>query len=179
MRRTPLTTTPRRQRVCVCVCVYESDVHCLAVRYCCVPGCQQSADREQAGRRTAALADVATSQRRPTASLHGTRDARSGLFFSRPRSHCCPHQGCSGAGGRRPSAFFDRGGRDPHFPHFFGLKFVQKLVHCCNCLLTETQCKIISVQQNLSDMYEYVYVGLNCLKNLCLSLVSGILPLLF
>ena len=31
-------------------------------------------------------------------------------------------------------------------PHFFGLKFVQKLVHCCNWLLTETQCKIISVQ---------------------------------
>ena len=24
-------------------------------------------------------------------------------------------------------------------PRFFGLKFVQKLVHCCNCILTETQ----------------------------------------
>ena len=33
-------------------------------------------------------------------------------------------------------------------PHFFRLKFVQKFVHCCNSLLTETQCKIISVQQN-------------------------------
>jgi len=33
-------------------------------------------------------------------------------------------------------------------PHFLGLKFMQKLVHCCNWLLTETQCKIISVQQN-------------------------------
>ena len=42
------------------------------------------------------------------------------------------------AGGRRPPVFFD----------FFGLKFVQKLVHCCNWLLTETQCKIISVYQN-------------------------------
>ena len=48
-----------------------------------------------------------------------------------------------------------RGGSFPHFfrqggrvPHFFGLKFVQKLVHCCNWLLSETQCKIISVQQN-------------------------------
>jgi len=27
-------------------------------------------------------------------------------------------------------------------PYFFGLKFVQKLVHCCNWLLTEKQCKI-------------------------------------
>jgi len=59
-------------------------------------------------------------------------------------------QGCSGAGTRVDSVphFFD-GGRIPHFPHFFGLKFVQKLVHCCNWLLTETQCKIISVQQTI------------------------------
>jgi len=58
-------------------------------------------------------------------------------------------QGCSGAGtrGGRPH-FFRQGRRAPHSPHFFGLKFVQKLVHCCNWLLTETQCKIISVQQN-------------------------------
>ena len=56
------------------------------------------------------------------------------------------------------------------FPHFFGLKFVQKLVHRCNWLLTETQRKIISVQQNFSDVYECLR-GLNCLKNLCLSLV--------
>ena len=38
--------------------------------------------------------------------------------------------------------------RVSYSPHFFGLKFVQKLVHCRNWLLTETQCKIISVQQN-------------------------------
>jgi len=38
-------------------------------------------------------------------------------------------------------------GRVPHSP-LFGLKFVQKLAHCCNWLLTETHCKIISVQQN-------------------------------
>jgi len=40
------------------------------------------------------------------------------------------------------------GGRRPPLPPLFGLKFVQKLVlvHCCNWLLTETQCKIISVQ---------------------------------
>ena len=59
-------------------------------------------------------------------------------------------QGCSGAGTRRdgvPPTFFDRRTR-PQLPHFFGLKSVQKLVHCCNWLLTETQCKIISVQQN-------------------------------
>ena len=47
-----------------------------------------------------------------------------------------------------PQLFFDRGDASPILPHFFGLKFVQKLVHCCNWLLTETQCKIISVQQN-------------------------------
>ena len=41
--------------------------------------------------------------------------------------------------------FFRQGGASP-LPHFFGLKFVQKLVHCCNWLLTETQCKVISVQ---------------------------------
>jgi len=46
------------------------------------------------------------------------------------------HQGCSWAGTLVDGV-----------PHFFGLKFVQKLVHCCNWLLTETQCKIISVQQ--------------------------------
>jgi len=43
---------------------------------------------------------------------------------------------------------FSTGGTRPPLPHFFGLKFVQKLVHCCYWLLTETQCKIISVQQN-------------------------------
>jgi len=42
---------------------------------------------------------------------------------------------------------FSTAGHVPHFPTF-GLKFVQKLVHCCNWLLTETQCKIILVQQN-------------------------------
>jgi len=44
--------------------------------------------------------------------------------------------------------FFRQGDASPTTPHFFGLKFVQKLVHCCNWLLTETQCKIISVEQN-------------------------------
>jgi len=42
--------------------------------------------------------------------------------------------------------FLTGGDASPTPPHFFGLKFVQKLVHCCNQLLTETQCKIISVQ---------------------------------
>jgi len=51
-------------------------------------------------------------------------------------------------GGRRSPTFFDRA----TCPHFFGLKFVQKLVHCCNWLLTETQCKIVSVQQNWYSM---------------------------
>ena len=52
--------------------------------------------------------------------------------------------GCSGAGTASPD-FFRQGGRVPHSPHLFGLKFVQKLVHCCSWLLTETQYKIISV----------------------------------
>ena len=51
-----------------------------------------------------------------------------------------------------------------------GLKFVQKLVHCCNWLLTETQCEIISVQHVCRP---------KLFKNLCLSLVSGVPPLLF
>jgi len=60
------------------------------------------------------------------------------------------HQGCSGAGTRRDGVphIFSTGGTRPPLHHFFGLKFVQKLVHCYNLLLTETQCKIISVQQN-------------------------------
>jgi len=49
---------------------------------------------------------------------------------------------------------FSTGGTRPPLSHFLGLKFVQKLVQCCNWLLTETQCKIISVPQNFSDVYE-------------------------
>jgi len=47
-----------------------------------------------------------------------------------------------------PAPLFSTGGTRPPLLHFFGLKFVQKLVHGCNLLLTETQCEIISVQQN-------------------------------
>jgi len=49
--------------------------------------------------------------------------------------------------GRRPP-LFSTGGRVPYPQPLFGLKFVQKSVHCCNWLLTETQRKIISVLQN-------------------------------
>jgi len=57
-------------------------------------------------------------------------------------------QGCSGAGTRGDGVppLFRQGDASPT-PALFGLKFVQKLVHCCNWLLTKTQCKIISVQQ--------------------------------
>ena len=41
-------------------------------------------------------------------------------------------------GGTASPTFFVRGTRPP-LPHFFGLKFLQKLVHCCNWLLTETR----------------------------------------
>jgi len=71
--------------------------------------------------------------------------------------------------------FFRQGRRVPHSSHFFGQKFVQKLVHCCNWLLTETQCKIL---------FQYSGIFLTCMsvrvcrpklfKNLCLSLVSGV-----
>ena len=84
--------------------------------------------------------------------------------------------------------FFDRRDASPTTPPpLFGLKFVQKLVHCCNWLLAETQCEIISVQQRSATdtqtrvavsqdktkdplwqffwrVWVYVYVGLNCLK---------------
>ena len=48
-------------------------------------------------------------------------------------------QGCSGAGTRGDGIphFFDMGDAFPT-PPFFGLKFVQTLLHCCNWLLTET-----------------------------------------
>jgi len=78
-------------------------------------------------------------------------------------------QGCSGAGTRGDDVppLFSTGGTRPPLPHFFGLKFVQKLVHCCNWLLIETQCKIISVH----------HVGLcrpKLFKNICISLVPGV-----
>ena len=50
--------------------------------------------------------------------------------------------------GRTPSPTFLRQGDASPTPPLFGLKLAQKLVHSCNWLLTETQCKIISVQQN-------------------------------
>ena len=77
-----------------------------------------------------------------------------------------PSQGCSGAGlGGTVSPTFFKRGTHPHFLHFFGPKFVQKLVHCCNRLLTETQCKTVSVQHVCRP---------KLFKNLCLSLVSGV-----
>ena len=53
-----------------------------------------------------------------------------------------------GRGGTASPPLFSTLRTRPPLPHFFGLKFVQKLVYCCNRLLTETQCKIISVQQD-------------------------------
>jgi len=83
----------------------------------------------------------------------------------------CQARGVVGqdSGGRYPP-LFSTGGMHPHFLHFFGLKFVQKLVHCCNWLLTETQCKTVSVQHVCRP---------KLFKNLCLSLVSGIPPHFF
>ena len=73
-------------------------------------------------------------------------DAFKGFFLPRDASVMRIMQGCSEAGMRGDGvpSLFSTGGRVPHSPHFFGLKFEQKLVHCCNWLLTE----IISVQQN-------------------------------
>jgi len=80
-----------------------------------------------------------------------------------------------GREGMASPRFFQRGRRVPHSSHFFGQKFVQKLVHCCNWLLTETQCKIL---------FQYSGIFLTCMsvrvcrpklfKNLCVSLVSGV-----
>ena len=115
------------------------------------------------------------------------------IFTARPDStelFVSSHRALWGrdAGGRRPP-LFSTGGR---------VKFVQKLVHCCNWLLTETQCKIISVQQNYRSATDTkirvavsqdktrsaVAIFLMCMsvrvwrpklfKNLCLSLVSGV-----
>jgi len=80
-----------------------------------------------------------------------------------------------GREGMASPRFFRQGRRVPHSSHFFGQKFAQKLVHCCNWLLTETQCKIL---------FQYSGIFLTCMsvrvcrpklfKNLCLSLVSGV-----
>jgi len=77
-------------------------------------------------------------------------------------------QGCSERGRRGdgvPPLFRQAGDASPNPRHFFGLKFVQKIVHCCNWLFTETQCKIISVQHVCRP---------KLFKNLCLRLVSGV-----
>ena len=63
-----------------------------------------------------------------------------------PNNLCTPQyrtssvQGGSGAGTRGHGVphFFRQGDASPS-PPLFGLKFVQKLVHCCNSLLTEKQ----------------------------------------
>jgi len=70
----------------------------------------------------------------------------SGVFYFKPPCTCKVNRGVvgRGRGGTASPSFFDRGTRPP-LPHFFGLKFVQKLVHCCNWLLTEKLRKIISV----------------------------------
>jgi len=52
-------------------------------------------------------------------------------------------------------------------PPLFRLKFMQTFVHCCNWLLTERQCKIMSVQHVCRP---------KLFKNICLSLVSGAFP---
>ena len=47
------------------------------------------------------------------------------------------------------------GGRRPPLPPLFWTEMrAKKLVHCCNGLLTETQCKIISVQQINIDLLQ-------------------------
>ena len=52
---------------------------------------------------------------------------------ARTREHGAPH-------------FFRQGDASPTPPCFRTEIRAKKLVHCCNWLLTETQCKIISVQ---------------------------------
>jgi len=76
------------------------------------------------------------------------------IIFGRPpiRGEASPMvlvacRGVVGPGTRETaSPLFSTGERVPHSIQLFELKFVQKLVHCRNWLLTETQCKIISVQ---------------------------------
>ena len=67
--------------------------------------------------------------RQPTNILAGLLQSIPQLCSSAQKSR--QDQGCSGAGrggGRLPRHLFRQGTRPP----LFGLKFVQKLVHCCN-----------------------------------------------
>ena len=117
------------------------------------------------------------------------------------------HQRCSGVGTRGDvvSPLFSTGGTRPPFSQLFGLKFMQNVVHRCNWLLTELQCKIIvSTAELISNCYRHsptssciawqdqrsaVAVFVMCMnvrvcrpklfKNLCLSVVSGVPHLLF
>ena len=93
------------------------------------------------------FSDAAASQ---VPAVHRISSAVLSRWLHYPRELATNAHGCSGAGTRGTASppLFSTGGTRPPLPPLFGLKFVQKLVHCCNWLHTETQCKIISVQQN-------------------------------
>jgi len=100
-----------------------------------------------------------------SAIADGPRDA---LFYSKSclllhnedrSNEVTALQSCSGAE--------TRGDGVSPTPPLFRLKFMQTFVHCCNWLLTERQCKIMSVQHVCRP---------KLLKNICLSLVSGAFP---
>jgi len=107
------------------------------------------------------LWDLYHASRKQTIDFKNSRAIAAAPRFRRPMPWCrtltdfllsnsvtaIRRAGCCWAGTRGDGVphFFRQGAR-PALPHFFGLKFVQKLVHCCNWLLTETQCKIISVR---------------------------------
>ena len=104
-------------------------------RRCCCCCCCCRTKRANEWRSTSPNARRARAARAPVSAHHVTRAAQR----SRKRGQ---HRGVVERGrggtaeGRRPPTFFDRGDASPT-PPLFALKFVQKLVHCCNWLLTE------------------------------------------
>jgi len=102
-------------------------------------------------RREVVLEDARYGRQGAVSSLSPVRAAEDAAVFDWRQVGQLQQQGCSGAGTRGTASphFLDRGGHVPNSPPpLFGLKFVQKLIQCCNWLHTETQCKIISVQPN-------------------------------
>ena len=163
-RRRYRTLTPSPARCCPC-CVACVDFPSLLFRVP-VRGTAGRAGRSQrrAGSRAPRCAGPRAARcATSTPPTEHTEEAQHARSRRRVRDSTRDVVG-RGRGETASPHFFDRGTR-PLLPALLWTEIRGKLVHCCNWLLTETQCKIISVQQKLIF---YVTV------NLCLSLVSAV-----
>jgi len=111
---------------------WDSELEAMTGQWFYVVSANNNRDRKS--NEVACGSDIIRASIRPAAG----RRANDGTPPHSP-AHCTGVMGL-GRAGRRPSpTFIGRGDASPTPHHFFGLNFVQKLVHCCNRLLTETQ----------------------------------------